>query len=66
MVLSLKLLYPSSMFEKSKAPLNDASRLSVMALADEYQCVNLMKQCIDEAEITPGNVLKILPYVLNM
>ena len=65
MVLFLKLLYPSSMFEKSKAPLNDASRLSVMALADEYQCVNLMKQCIDETEITPGNVLKILPYVLK-
>ena len=65
MVLFLKLLYPSSMFEKSKAPLNDASRLSVMALADEYQCVNLMKQCIDEAEITPRNVLKILPYVLK-
>ena len=65
MVLFLKLLYPPSMFEKSKAPLNDASRLSVMALADEYQCVNLMKQCIDEAEITPGNVLEILPYVLK-
>ena len=65
MVLFLKLLYPSSMFEKPKAPLNDASRLSVLALADEYQCVNLMKQCIDEAEITPENVLEILPYVLN-
>ena len=40
MVLFLKVLYPPSMFEKSKAPLNDASRLSVRALADEYQSVN--------------------------
>ena len=52
------------MFEKSKAPLNDVSRLSVMALGDEYQCVNLIKRCIDETEITPGKVLKILPYIL--
>ena len=65
MVLFLKLLYPSSMFEKPNAPLNEASRLSVLALADEYQCVNLMKQCIDETEITPENVLEILPYVLK-
>ena len=65
MVLFLKVLYPSSMFEESKSPLNDATRLSVMALADEYQCVNLVKQCINEAEITPGNVLQILPYVVK-
>ena len=65
MVLFLKLLYPSSMFEEPKPPLNDGSRLSVMALAEEYQCVNLIKQCINEAEITPGNVLEILPYVVK-
>ena len=65
MVLFFKVLYPPSMFEESRPPLNDESRLSVMALAEEYQCVNLIKQCINEAEITPGNVLKILPYVLK-
>ena len=65
MVLFLKVLYPSSMFEESKPSLNDATRLSVMALAEEYQCVNLIKQCINEAEITPGNVLQILPYVVK-
>ena len=54
-----------SMFLESKTPLNNKSRLSVMSLADEYQCVNLIKQCIDEAEITPGNVLQILPYALK-
>ena len=65
MVLFLKVLYPPSMFEKCKPALNDGSRLSVMALAEEYQCVNLIKQCIDEAEITSGNVLQILPYVVK-
>ena len=65
MVLFLKVLYPPSMFEKSKPALNDGSRLSVMALAEEYQCVNVIKQCIDEANITPGNVLQILPYVVK-
>ena len=62
MVLFLQVLYPPSMFEKSRPPLDDESRLSVMALAEEYKCVNLIKQYIDEAEITPENVLKILPY----
>ena len=33
-----------------------------MALAEEYQCVNLIKHCIDKAKITPENVLEILPY----
>ena len=65
MVLFLKVLYPASMFEKCKPPLNDGSRLSVMALAEEYQCVNLIKQCIDEAEITSRNVLQILPYAVK-
>ena len=65
MVLFLKVLYPSSMFEESKPLLNEESRLSVMALAEEYQCVNLIKQCINEAEITPGNVLEILPYAVK-
>ena len=65
MVLFLKVFYPPSMFEESRPPLNDESRLSVMALAEEYQCVNLIKQCINEVEITPENVLQILPYVLK-
>ena len=60
MIQFLKLLYPSSMFLESYTPLDDESRLAVMALADEYQCVNLIKQCIDEAEITAKNVLQLL------
>ena len=62
MVLFLKVFYPPSMFEESRPPLNDESRLSVMALAEEYQCLNLIKQFINETEITPENVLEILPY----
>lgn len=62
MVPFLQMLYPPSMFKKSKAPLNDENRLPVMALAEEYECVNLITQSIDDAAITPENVLKILPY----
>jgi hypothetical protein len=65
MVKFLKALYPSSMFGTAKTPLDDESRLSIMALADEYQCVNLIKQCIDEVKITPENVLEILPYAVK-
>ena len=65
MQLFLKLLYPSSMFGKDRIPLDDGNRLSVLAIADEYQCVNLIQQCINEAKITPGNVLEILPYAVK-
>jgi hypothetical protein len=65
MVQFLKILYPSSMFGEVRAPLNDESLLSILALAEEYQCVKLIKLCIDEARITAGNVLHILPYVLK-
>ena len=65
MQLFLKLLYPASMFGKDRIPLDDGNRLSVLAIADEYQCVNLIQQCINEAKITPGNVLEILPYAVK-
>ena len=51
------------MFEELKPPLDDESLLSVLTLADKYECINLIKQCICETEITPRNVLQILPYV---
>ena len=65
MIQFLKFLYPSSLFPECKVPLNNKDRLSVMALADEYQCEYLMKECIDEAKITTKNVLKILPYAVK-
>ena len=65
MVQFIKELYPSSMFGEARPPLHDASRLTIMALAEEYQCVNLIKQCIDEAKITRENVLRILPYAVK-
>ena len=65
MVQFLKILYPSSMFGEARAPLGDKSRLSILALAEEYQCVNLIKLCIDEAKITRENVLQILPYAVK-
>ena len=65
MVQFLKVLYPSSMFVEDKTSVNDESRLSIMPLAEEYQCVNLIKQFINEIQVTPENVLKILPYVVK-
>ena len=65
MVRFLKVLYPSSMFAETKSPLDEECRLSILALAEKYQCVNLIKQCIDEVKITPQNALQILPYAVK-
>ena len=65
MVQFLKILYPSSMFGEARQPLNDKTRLSIMELAEEYQCVNLIKLCFDEAKISRENVLEILPYAVK-
>ncbi|XP_028398541.1 uncharacterized protein LOC114522110 [Dendronephthya gigantea] len=63
MVEFLKLLYPWSMFE-DKVNFDDENFLLVLALADEYQCVKLIKQCIEKVKITSHNVLQILPYAV--
>ena len=63
--LFLKLLYPSSMFEEDVTPLHNENRLSVLALADEYQCVNLIKQCINKTKIMPSNAMEVLPYAVK-
>ena len=65
MIQFLKLFYPMSTFLESNITLHDESLLSVMSLADKYLCVNLIKQCIDEAKITAKNVLQILPYAVK-
>ncbi len=65
MVQFLKVLYPSSMFGGARVDLDDESLLSVLALADEYQCVNLIKQYVNDAKITPEIVVKMLPYVVK-
>ena len=65
MIQFLKILYPSSMFGEARAPMDDESRLSILTLAGEYQCVNLIKLCIDEAKITAENALHILPYAVK-
>ena len=65
MIEFLKLLYPWSMFEEDKLSLDDENFLSVLALADEYQCVNLIKRCINNVKITSNNVLQILPFAVK-
>ena len=65
MLVFLKILYPSSIFGEVRDLLNDENWLQVLALAEEYQCVKLIKQCIGEIQITPENVLQILPYAIR-
>ncbi|XP_028398542.1 kelch-like protein 20 [Dendronephthya gigantea] len=61
----LKLLYPWSMFEEDKVSFDDKNFLLLLALADKYQCVNLIKQCINKVKITSENALQILPFALK-
>ena len=61
----LKLLYPWSMFEADKLSFDYENFLLVLALADEYQCVNLIKQCINKVKITSHNALQILPFAVK-
>jgi hypothetical protein len=68
MKMFLKILYPCCMFGEARVPLDGENLLSILALADEYQCVNVIKQCIDvfdEAKITSEIVLKLLPYAIK-
>jgi hypothetical protein len=65
MVAFLKALYPSAMFGEGRSGVKNESLLSVLELADEYQCVNLIKQCINEAEIKPKIIIKIFPFVVK-
>ena len=65
MIQFLKMLYPVSMFDEVKDRLDDENRLSIMALAEEYQCVKLIKLCLKEIKMTPENIMQILPYVMK-
>ena len=63
--VTLKEKEYKSMVQFLKKPLDDECRLSIMELADEYQCDNLIKQYINKAKITPGIALQMLPYVVK-
>ena len=47
MLRFLEALYPPSMLKEVRAPVDDKSRLIMMAVADKYQCTKLIKFCID-------------------
>ena len=65
MVQFLKALYPPSMIETAKSPLDDSTRLSIIALSEEYQCVNLIKQYMNDFEITPHIATQLFPYAVK-
>lgn len=65
MVQFLKLLYPWSMVGEDKAVSDDKNLFLVLALAEKYECVNLIQQCINKVKITPESALQILPYAVK-
>ena len=69
MVELLKLFYPPNMIEGEKVVICDENVIPILELADEFQAVNVIKQCIDDLinseQVTPQNVLRILPYAFR-
>lgn len=65
MLKFLETLYPPSMLGEVSAPLDESNRLTILVLADKYQCTKLIKFCIDTAEISPTNFLQILPFAVK-
>ena len=61
MLQFLKLLYPPNMINGPLVSFIGEEVLKVLALADEYQAENVIKQCLQETKITPENAFKIRP-----
>lgn len=62
MLQFLKLLYPENMIKKPLVSFSSKSIFNILALADEYQAVNVIFQCLKKTKITSNNVFQILPY----
>lgn len=62
MLQFLKLLYPQNMTKTPLISFTDDRVLDILVLADEYQAESVMNQCLERAEITPNNAVKIIPY----
>ena len=65
MLQFLKLLYPPNMLNEPLVSFTDEKVFKMLALADEYQAENVIKQCLQETKITPENALKIRPYAVK-
>ncbi|CAB4000424.1 Hypothetical predicted protein [Paramuricea clavata] len=57
------------MIEGEKVVICDENVMPILELADEFQAVNVIKQCIDDFinsdQVTSQNVLRILPYAFR-
>ena len=65
MLQFLKLLYPPNMLNEPLVSFTDGKVFKMLALADEYQAENVIKQCLQETKITPENAFKIRPYAVK-
>ena len=61
----LQLLYPPNMIKDSRVVITDVNVLEILKLADEYQAVNVVSQCLAEITLTKANVMQLLPYAIR-
>ncbi|CAB4031170.1 kelch 40a [Paramuricea clavata] len=65
MLLFLQLLYPPNMLDENKSDvdINDENILQILEVADKYTAINIIKQCMKEAEnLEPEITMRLLPY----
>ena len=68
MLLFLKLLYPSNLFDDddAKVDIDDENIFDILVLADKYVAINIIKQCMKETErLQPENAMRLLPYAVR-
>ena len=62
MLQFIQLLYPPNMVKADKVVVNDENIFGILKLADEYQAVNVVGQCLNEIQVTKANAVALLVY----
>ena len=62
MLQFIQLLYPPNMIKAAKVVVSDENIFDILKLADEYQAVNVVTQCLNEIQITKSNAVPLLVY----
>ena len=62
----MKLMYPPNMLDekKGKVKITDANVHRILKVADKYNAINVIKQCMSK-QFTPDNTMRLLPYALR-
>lgn len=63
MIHFLMLLYPANMLDENEVNLNNDNILQVINLADKYEAINVVKQCLKEVNnIHPKTAMHLLTF----